>query len=121
MATDNINQRISGLTAAADLSARKHSFVAVSGAKQVNLPSAGARADAVLYNDPASGAAADLVVSGVAIVIAAGTISAGAYVTGDANGQAVAATTGDIQNGIALEAGAAGQYISVLLGYYGAA
>lgn len=119
MATDYTQPALPGVTASADLSSSQHCMVALSGAKTVALPSAGARVDGVLYNDPVAGAAAD-VRDGIVRVQCAGNITAGAYITTDAAGKAVTATTtGHTRNGIALEAGAAGRYIQVKRGYYG--
>ena len=113
MATDN-TQRITGFTAAADLSNHKHRIVAFTGTKQVNVPSAGARGDAVLYNDPASGEVADLAIGPIVKVEAGAVVAAGAYVTGQATtGKAITATTGQVIFGVALEAGANGRLISV--------
>lgn len=99
-------------TAGADLSAAQFHFVTAT-ARSVALTGAGAAADGVVINDPANGAAATVVVFGRVIVEAGGTITAGAEVASNATGEAVAATTGDIVLGKALEAGVDGQLISI--------
>lgn len=50
----------------------------------------------------------------VSKVVAGGTVTAGALVTSDATGRAVAATSGDFINGTCLEGGAVGELITVL-------
>jgi len=99
-------------TAGEDLSAAQFHFVTAT-ARSVALTGAGEAADGVLINDPANGAAATVVVFGRVIVEAGGNITAGAEVASNATGEAVAADTGDIVLGKALEAGVDGQLISV--------
>lgn len=78
-----------------------------------------ATADAVVLGvsmDVASaeGRPCDVQLDGIAYVEAGGSVSFGAKVTSDAGGKAVAATSGDIA-GIALENGASGDIIRVIL------
>ena len=98
--------------AGADLSEAQFRFV-TAGETGVTLTGAGEAADGVVINDPANGAAATVVVFGRVIVEAAGNITAGDEVTSNATGGAVAATTGDIVLGKALEDGVNGQLISI--------
>lgn len=67
----------------------------------------------------ASGEIVDVIVSGVAVVKAGGSISRGAAVTSDASGQAVAAApAAGTNNGIvgwALDAASSGDLVSVLI------
>ncbi len=97
-----------------DLSAKQYHFVTMASDGQVDPTGAGAAADGVLQNAPAAaGRAAAVAVVGRVKVLCGGTISANANVASNASGQAVAATTGNIVLGKALEAGAANQYITI--------
>lgn len=102
-------------TAGADLSAAQYLGVKFSSG---SIVLAGAQeAIGVLTNAPASGARADVAVTGVVKAVAAAAISAGAWVTSDANGKMVATTTaGQKILGIAMDAAAAdGDVIAVAL------
>lgn len=104
-------------TANADYSAAsaQYRFVTTDGSKGITYTGDGALAHGVLYNKPASGAAAQVELLGQILKVrAGGTVAAGANVASDANGQAVTATTGEYILGEALEAGVSGQIISVL-------
>lgn len=57
----------------------------------------------------------DVVIGGIALVDVAGNITAGAPVTAGTAGKGVAATAGDFRVGFAIESGADGDRISVLL------
>lgn len=91
-------------------------FVTLASDGQVDKTGAGLRADAVALQ--AATAASQTVTGaydGRVTVVAAGSISQGGAVASDANGKAVAATTGDVILGYALEAGATGQVITIEL------
>lgn len=62
-----------------------------------------------------SGGRCEVILSGAAEVRAAGTIARGAFVTANANGAAVAASTGNRAIGMALEAAVTGDIIRVLI------
>lgn len=115
MAFEQNLQSIS-LVAAADLSAKIGYIVQVDSNGKAALADATALAVGVLQNNPASGQVATVGVHGVSKVVAGGTIAAGARVTSDANGKAIAATTaGDAVIGIALAGAAANDIIPILL------
>lgn len=70
----------------------------------------------VLQNNPASGQAANIAYFGHSKVMAGAAITARAYITTNGSGKAVAATSGDMTIGIAVEAaGATDEIISALL------
>lgn len=78
--------------AAADLSASQYLAVKIDANGQVALAGAG-DGIGILANDPAQGEAATVQIAGVAKWKAGAAFSAGAKLTADANGKAVAATT----------------------------
>lgn len=103
--------------ASGDLSSDQYCFVKIS-SSQLALASAGGGADVlgILQDKPAAaGRAGEVAVGGASKIIAGGTFSAGAKLTSDSSGHAVAATTGDTINGIALADGASGKVTSMLL------
>jgi hypothetical protein len=102
--------------ASADLSASQYCFMKISSG-QLALPAAhGADAIGVLQDKPnAAGIAGELAIGGVSKVIAGGTFSAGAAITCDASGHAIAAATGYTILGKAMSDGASGLMSSVLL------
>ncbi len=83
--------------AGGDLSADQHKFVLqASGDGQVDLAGAGGLATGVLLNNPdTAGQAATVAYSGVAKVIAGGTVAPGDKITPDGSGLAVVAGAGD--------------------------
>lgn len=98
------------------LAAAQFKFVTLESDGQVDLAdSAGENCVGVCINDPASGEAATVVMSGKVMVTAGGTIAAGAAVATDASGDAVTASTGNIVMGYATEAGVDGQVIAIEL------
>lgn len=100
-----------------DLSAAQFHFVTLESDGQVDLAnSAGENAIGVLLNAPdAAGKAATVVISGGVMVEAGGTIAAGAAVQTGADGRALAAASGDVVLGYALEAGVVNQVIQIEL------
>lgn len=108
-------QRIS-LVAGADLTERIYRFVRLNASGQVVLSGATDVPVGVLYNRPANGQAATVVLNGVVLLYSGGSVSAGARVAPDANGRAVTAGATSVGYGIALTpATGADQLISVLL------
>jgi len=106
------------LEAGGDLSANQFHFVVIASDGQIDaVSSAGGDADGVLLNKPdAAGKAAEMCFGGVAkLVVGTGGVTAGQKVQSDANGEAIAAATGDHVLGKALQTGAAGEVVSVLL------
>jgi hypothetical protein len=89
-------------------------FVTLASDGQVDHTGDGVRADGVALM-PASGAGTAITVAydGRVTVEAEGTINRGAAVASDAAGKAVAAASGDVILGTALEAAADGQIITI--------
>jgi len=97
------------LPAAADLSAQQYRFVKVDGNGNAALAGNGDPAIGVLQNKPTSGQSAELELNGgggVSKVSFSGSIAPGTKIQSDANGNAVAYTSGVIL-GIVLEDGGA--------------
>lgn len=112
--------------AARDLSSYQFHFVSVATDGQVDyVQSAGALADGVLQNDPAaenrSATVALLNCGGIAKVVCSDTsiTAIGDDVSSSTTGTAIKATTGHAILAKALEVGASGKVIEVLLGYRG--
>lgn len=108
------------LVAAADLSAKQFYFVYVDGNGKAALNvTAGARAVGVLQNKPIAGETAEVAYAGVTKVAAGATITADDPVMSDVAGKAdvavAAAAPGNFVRGQALEGGAAGEIITMLL------
>ena len=99
-------------TAGADLSAKQYYFVKRSGADVV-VCGAGEAAAGVLTNNPVSGGAASVAYGGSPMVLAGGTITAGAAVMSSSAGKALAWTTTNNLLGFAREAAVDGQYIQI--------
>jgi len=119
MAFDNSVQSVS-LPAAADLSAAQFKLVTVNSSGNAAVAGATSLVVGVLQNKPdAAGKAATVAYAGVSKVVAGGSITAGARVTADANGAAVAAASaGDAVLGVALAGAASGDLIPVLINPY---
>jgi hypothetical protein len=103
------------LDAAADLSAKLYRFGKMT-STGINVCSVlGERADGVIGSKPtAVGQAVALYQDRIFQVECGGSIDKGGKITTDANGKAVAHTSGYHVNGVALEAGVDGKFISVL-------
>lgn len=69
----------------------------------------------VLQNKPKQYEAAEIRKVGISKVICGASVTIGAHVTGDSNSKAVAATASQRFIGMALETGAAGRVISILM------
>src|SRR5512137_1919614 len=112
-------RRIPGLKAAADLSTKQFYCVELTAADTVNVCNAATdKVIGTLQNKPnAAGQAAEVSSAGDIIKgIAGGAISVNDWVGTDANGKLVAKSTDkDFALGLALEAGADGTIISVLV------
>ena len=109
--------KLPGKRAAADLSALQFRFVIdnASGLIAQNTTLGGV-VIGVLQNKPGLNQAAEVMVTGVSKVVAAGAITEGAAVTSDAVGRATPAAAGNYRVGIALASAAvAGELIPVLL------
>lgn len=119
MAYENTPEMIT-VPAAADLSTHQYKLMTLNSSGQAALGNATNLIVGVLQNKPtAAGQAATLCWAGVSKVVAAGVITAGARVTSDANGLAIAATTaGDAVIGVALATSAANDIIPILINPY---
>jgi hypothetical protein len=108
-------------TSGSDNSGKQYRFVKVTARRTCGLADTTSNevVIGVLQNKPqVTGAACTVAVSGVSLVEAGGTISAGAAVKVNATGKAVAATLSAdaaLVVGVALEAGTSGKLVSVLL------
>ena len=108
------------LNAAADLSSHQFSAVTLTNTGGVNAVSSAAtalQAVGILENKPKSaGQPATVCVSGMAKATVGGAVTAGAWLHVDDDGHLVATTTAaDAVIGRALESGASGQVVSVLI------
>ncbi|ODN41604.1 capsid cement protein [Piscirickettsia litoralis] len=103
------------LPAATDLS--DYRFAAVNYTKTgYALATAGGLSDGVLQNNPEQGAVCDVMITGIAKMIASAAITAGNYVKVSTNGQIAQAGEGDTAIGKAIEsANEAGDIIGVYL------
>lgn len=115
MSQQNVNQKIT-MIAGADLSNNIYNLVKL-GTTEDTIVLAGSddRVIGVLDNKPKSDEQASVIISGTAKVKAGGTIAYGDYVVSNASGQAIKRTTESNVVGIALEAGASGDIIEILL------
>ena len=118
MATEAGIGGVGTLAASADLSLCQYCFAKISGDGTATVAAAATdKIIGVINNKPASGEAIDLVMYGKQKVLLGGTVAAGDYLTSDANGNAVKATTADATvYGQAVEAGVVTDIISALLG-----
>lgn len=104
------------LVAGADLSSSQYKFVESNSSGTATVcNTAGEYALGVVQNDPTSGQAATIAVSGVSKVVLGGTVAINDQISTDNSGRAIAATTGHKILGIAIVGGAVGNIGSVLL------
>lgn len=102
--------------AGADLSSSQYKFVESNSSGTATVcGTAGEYALGVLQNDPTSGNAATIAVSGISKVVLGDTVAINVEVSTDASGRAIPATTGHKIVGIAIVGGAVGNIGSVLL------
>lgn len=100
------------LTRIASAAVEEYRFVTAAGTHA----GAGAAAIGVALTGAAAGGSITVVINGTVPVTAGATIAAGDQLASDAQGRAVPAAEGDVINGVALEAVAAGDEAEVLLG-----
>lgn len=117
MATENNQHFIPGRVAAADLSALQHRCMLIDSSGEVaQQTSGGGRVDGILQDKPdAQGKSASVVYAGTSKVEAGATVTQGAKVMTDTVGRAVDWTTTNHAFGVALDGGAVGEKIEVLL------
>lgn len=104
------------LTAGADLRTHQFKFVSVASDGEVELTGDDAKAQGVLLNAPNTGEAAEVAISGIVKVACGAGVTRGGDVASGANGAAKDADTASEILGTALETGASGRVISILLG-----
>ena len=104
------------LTAGADLRTHQFKFVSVGADGRVVLTANDAKAQGVVLNDPNTGEAAIVAISGITKVKCGAAVTRGGDVGSGANGAAKNAGTASEVLGTALETGANGRIISILLG-----
>lgn len=104
------------LIAGADLRTHQFKFVSVAADGEVELTADNAKAQGVLLNAPNTGEAATVAISGIVKVECGATVTRGGDVASGANGEAKDAVTASEVLGTALETGADGRIVSILLG-----
>lgn len=114
------NQGISSLTGYATAAITRRRFVRFTAANfaATQVAAASEIADGVATEGQSTvGGALEVQTDGVAIVEAGAAIAAGAEVTSDASGRAVAAASGNVSHGkmVGAAAGAAGEFIQIKL------
>jgi hypothetical protein len=102
------------LPAGADLRTHQYKFVEIGSGGTVLLVGNNAHADGVLLNDPNTGEAAIVGISGVLKVKCGAGVTRGGNVASGANGAAKDAATASAVLGTAIETGANGRVISIL-------
>lgn len=120
MAYEGAQIKLGNLTAAADLSSKQFHFVKLASATTVNVCTGVTDVPiGVLLNTPTSGQAAEVCIFGITKVVADGTLAAGNIIGTSADSQADAITRGTDTTvtvmGHAVEAGAAGQTVTMFL------
>ena len=105
--------------AGADLSAKLFHLAKIDTDSDIILAGDGDACAGVITEAAVADKPVTIQYGGIAKVICGGTIAAGAKVASDGNGQGVLATTGEFAIGMALEAGASGRIIAVMLREYG--
>lgn len=103
------------LVAAADLRTHQFKFVTVGAAGTVALTADDALADGVLLNAPNTGETAEVAISGIVKVKCGANVTRGGLVASGANGAAKNVDTNAEALARALETGANGRVISILL------
>lgn len=101
--------------AGADLRTHQFKFVSVSADGDIDLTADDARAQGVLMNAPNTGEVCEVAINGIVKVKCGAAVTRGGDVASGANGAAKDTDTGSTFLGTALETGASGQVISILL------
>jgi len=120
MAYEGAQIKFGNLTAAADLSSKQFHFVKLASATTVNVCNNIADVPiGILQNAPTSGQAAEITIFGISKVVADGNLAAGNIIGTSADSQADAITRGSDSTvtvmGVAIEAGAAGETVTMFL------
>jgi hypothetical protein len=104
------------LLANGDQSGNQYLFMKFTASGIEVCDTAGEDAIGVLQDKPTAGKVGAIAYSGVSkVIVGTGGITAGAGVQTNASGEAIAASTGDYKLGVALQTGAAGAIVPVLL------
>lgn len=103
------------LTAGADLRTHQYKFVTIAADGDVELTADDGLADGVLMNAPNTGEAAEVAISGIVKVACGAAVTRGGLVGSGANGAAKNVDTNAATLGRALQTGASGRVISILL------
>lgn len=103
------------LTAGADLRTHQFKFVTVGAGGTIGLTGDDGLADGVLLNAPNTGEAAIVAISGIVKVACGAAVTRGSLIASGANGAGKNMDTNAVALGRALETGANGRIISVLL------
>jgi len=104
------------LTAGADLRTHQYKFVSVDSDGLIALTVDDGKAQGVLLNAPNTGEAATVAISGIVKVRCGAVVTRGGAVASGASGAAKNVDTNAVALGTALEIGANGRIISILLG-----
>lgn len=115
MAFEGILQNVPGIVAGSDLSAKQFHAVKLTGDKAVGAAGSADLALGVLQNDPLQGDAAAVAYAGVSKCKLGANVAVGNRVAPDAAGALAPVSAGQFPIGVALEAGASGEIVSVLL------
>jgi hypothetical protein len=119
MAYEAAQIKLGQLTASADLSAKQFHFVKLSAATTVDVCSGVTdKPIGILQNSPTSGQAAEICIFGITKVVSDGTTAAGNLIGTSSDGQAAVYTSSDTTKyicGQAIEAGAAGEVVTMFL------
>ena len=119
MAYEAAQIKLGQLSASADLSAKQFHFVKLSAATTVDVCSGVTdKPIGILQNSPASGQQAEICIFGITKVVSDGTTAAGNLIGTSADGQAAVYTSSDTTKficGQAIEAGAAGEVVTMFL------
>jgi small ligand-binding sensory domain FIST len=102
------------LPAGADLRTHQYKFVEIGSGGTIVLTGNDGHADGVLLNDPNTGEAAIVAISGIVKVKCGGVVTRGGNVASGANGAAKNPATASSILGTAIETGADGRIISIL-------
>lgn len=105
------------LPAAGDLSAKQYRFVTLNSSGQIAASTRGALSCGVLQDKPAAAGRSGAVrYNGVTKIKLGGSVTAGNAIVSDANGDGVTTASSDTNYmGIALESGASGEIVAMLL------
>lgn len=121
MASEKLGLVVS-MNAAGDLSTKQYCHVKMSADNTVTTAGNGQESIGILQDKPsAAGRAGAVCLTGISKVLLGGTVTAGQYISADANGAAVVPATAERITGLCTKGGAAGEVGEAIIGSYGAA